>query len=173
VGSVVENCLVLTEYELGRAVTAIEWVSRGAKPIVEIGQRLLSGDITASDLATDLDRCIALAGEPEVRAFAIYRNDGWWQFGFYRYEWAITALLALETETPADVHAHWIRGLLFGYDPASIDRFIASASDGLKSTLRYSLDNCTCLPDRVELYGQAGEPFPLHNSQTDKCRTRR
>jgi hypothetical protein len=172
--SVVENCLVLTEYELGRAVTAIEWVARGGKPIVEIGQRCLSGDITALDLAHDLDRCIALVGEPDVRGFAIHQSDEFWQFGFYRYEWAIAALLSLEKEAPASAQMHWVRGLLFGYDSASIDRFISSSvSAELKSTSHYFPDNCTCLPDKVALYGQAGRLVPLHSNLTDKCRIRR
>ena len=137
--SVVEDLKILTEYELGRGVTAIEWVARGGKPIAEIGGRILAAT-EVKYLAVDLNRCLEVAGEPQVRGFIMRDTSGWWQFGFYQHRWAILALLYLQQKAPAiqDAHAHWVRGLLFGYDSEAIQQFILSSSSGQESMLRYS-----------------------------------
>jgi hypothetical protein len=165
------DLLILTEYETGHAITAIEWVARGGKPIIEIGGRVLSAEKIES-LSDDLNRCIDIAGESEVYGFVL-RDGDWWRFGFYRYEWAIAGLLHLFGEAPAihGTHAHWIRGLLFGYSSDSIHRFISSECDGQESTSHSHPYRKIRVYRRVEIYDTPEQPAPLRSSQNGKFRT--
>src|SRR5439155_17330590 len=116
-----------------------EWVARAQKPIVEIGGRPTEGcDIRA--LARDLSRCISKSGE-SVRAFIMPdKIQGYCCYGFYRYPWAIRALLfawvdQLEPMTPW--HSLWLQGLLFGYSADAIQRFMLSPSCARASNSRH------------------------------------
>src|ERR1700740_1688046 len=85
---------ILSDYERGRAITAIEWVARSQKPIVEIGG-LPFKDCDLVSLSNDLGLCIPKSGA-SVRAFVMPDNaPGFCCYGFYRYPWAIQALLAI------------------------------------------------------------------------------
>jgi hypothetical protein len=99
------ECAVLSEYEVGRAITAVEWVARAGKPIVEVGSRLL-GPWELHHLAEDMALCLAVAGEPAARAFIVLGSDGWWRFGFYRHPWAIAAFVYLQQRRPHIQGAH-------------------------------------------------------------------
>lgn len=97
--SMIEEFRVLTEYEAGRALLAIEWVARSQKPIVEVGGCSVV-DCDIRSLAHDLDRCIAYSGE-SVRGFVMPdRVAGYCCYGFYRYPWAIKALLTVWRAEP-------------------------------------------------------------------------
>ena len=169
----VTDLAILTEYEAGRAITAIEWVARGNKPIVEIGSRMLP-DADAEHLATDLYHCIEISGESEVRGFAIHDAQGWWQFGFYRYDWAISAFLYLHNEeAPAiqGAHAHWVRGLLFGYNAESIQRFISSEfaePTSIQTSLPCRNISRQC---KVGIYDTRAPRVPLRSSPSGRYRT--
>jgi hypothetical protein len=153
--SVADNLEILTEYELGRAVTAIEWVARGDKPITQIASRTLLLDKQPYQLASDVERCLILADQPIVRGFVMRETCRRWTFGFYRYEWAMQGFLHLQTKRPhiQGEHAHWVRGLLFGYDAAAIERFNQSSRRERASTSPPL--PCKKIPSSymVEIYG--------------------
>jgi hypothetical protein len=165
----------LTEYERGRAQLAIEWVARSEKPIVEIGGRPIA-DCDLRDLARDLDRCIASSGE-SVRAFIMPdRMRGYCCYGFYRYRWAMEAML--ETwgagRWPADpARWIWLQGLLFGYSPDAIQRFISSASCARASNSHSSRRNEFYRLRRVEIYGIPEWPARRHSNQNGRFQKQR
>ena len=156
---------VLTEYECGRALTAIEWVARAQKPIVEVG-RYPVANCDVRSLAHDLDRCVIMSGET-VRGFIMPTKDSaFCCYGFYRYAWAIQALLAVyEAEPVIDPYGSlWLQGLVFGYSPDAIQRSMSSASDGRESKLR----SAPCIRGgrhrRVEIYGSLALPVQRRDS---------
>jgi hypothetical protein len=163
---------VLTEYECGRAQIAIEWVARSQKPVVEIGGRLIEGcDLNA--LARDLNRCIDQSGEA-VRGFIIPdRMPGYCCYGFYRYPWAIEALLFAWKGWQASSEARqslWLQGLVFGYSPDAIQRFISSASCERASSSRANQNR---IPNRVqnrrvEIYGTQELRVQRRNNRNGK-----
>lgn len=150
---------MLSEYECGRAQMAIEWVARAQKPIVEIGGCPVAGcDLRA--LAHDLNRCIARSGE-SVRAFVMPDEiPGYCCYGFYRYPWAIRALLFVWSGRDKPVspwHSLWLQGLVFGYSSDAIQRFSSSASAAQGSSPNWhqrTEDRPVCRRlGRVEIYG--------------------
>jgi hypothetical protein len=146
---------VLTEYECGRAQMAIEWVARAQKPVVEIGGRPIEGcDLEA--LAVDLNRCIDESGEA-VRGFIIPdRMPDFCCYGFYRYPWAIEALLFAWKGWQAASEARqslWLQGLIFGYSPDAIHKFISSASCEQESSSHWNQCSDFFRRRRVEIYG--------------------
>lgn len=148
---VIQGFHILTEYEYGRAQIAIEWVARSQKPIVEIGGRPLK-ECNVIRLARDLNDCIVKSGE-SVRAFIAQDNvAGHCCYGFYRYSWAMQALLMLLGKNKSGpiraLDLLWMRGLVFGYSPDAIQRFIAYASREQAATVRQ--DRRTIR--RVEIY---------------------
>jgi len=126
--SLTEKLRVLTEFEAGRAQMAIEWVARARKPVAEIGGCLVKR-CNLLALAHDLNLCIASSGE-HVRAFVMPdRMPGYCFYGFYRYPWAVNALLKVWHGRPlgGQYDSLWLQGLVFGYSPDAIQRFISSA----------------------------------------------
>jgi len=162
---------ILTEYEYSRAQIAIEWIARAEKPIAEIGGRPIKGcDFQA--LIYDLNRCISLSGE-RVRAFVMPdKARGFCCYGFYRYRWAVEALLFLwgEKSGPFRSHSLWMQGLIFGYSPGAIEKFILSASGAQESKLH--CDPCTDLyrRRRVEIYGTLALLVRRRNNRNGRCR---
>ena len=149
-----EGFHLLTEYECGRAQMAIEWVARSQKPIVEIGGcPIKECDFRA--LTHDLNRCIARSGE-SVRAFVIRdKMPGFCCYGFYRYPWAIRALLsAWGIERDDKKHQSlWVQGLVFGYSPEAIQRFMSSASGARVSNSHSHQHSAFVRCCKVEIYG--------------------
>jgi hypothetical protein len=122
----------ISEYERGRALMAIEWVARGQKPIVEVGGYPIKACDFAA-LARDLNDCIARSGEPVMGFIIPDRMRDYCCYGFYRYPWAMRALLETwkAPRWPPDSRRWlWLQGLLFGYSADAIQRFISSASGG-------------------------------------------
>jgi hypothetical protein len=156
---------ILTEYECGRAQMAIEWVARSQKPVVEIGGRPVDGcDLTA--LAADLDRCIVESREV-VRGFIIPdKLSDYCCYGFYRYPWAIEALLDVwEIErAPESTRSLWRQGLVFGYSPEAIQTFISSASSERVSKSRSRRCTEICHLYKVEIYGRLASLARLHSN---------
>jgi uncharacterized C2H2 Zn-finger protein len=150
-----EGFRVLSEYECGRAQMAIEWVARAQKPIVEIGGRPVK-DCDFLALAHDLNQCVVRSGE-SVTAFIIPdRIRRYCCYGFYRYRWAIDALLATwgAGRWSTDPQRwRWLQGLLFGYSAEAIQRFISSASHGQASSLHCCRRSQFYVHRRVEIYG--------------------
>ncbi len=145
----------LTEYEIGRAQVAIEWVARSQKPVVEIGGRP-SKECNLVALAADLNRCIAHSGEA-VRGFIVPdKLADYCCYGFYRYPWAVEALLDVwEIErAPESTRSLWRQGLVFGYSPEAIQTFILSASSGRASKSRSHRRIETFRLYKVEIYGR-------------------
>lgn len=166
----IEKFRVLTEYECGRAQMAIEWVARSQKPIVEIGGRPVEG-CDLKSLAHDLNRCIAQSGEV-VRAFVM--PDGipeYCCYGFYRYPWAMKAMLAVwgVEQWPTDPgHWLWLQGLLFGYSADAIQRFISSASYERDSNSLFPSYTPFCRLRRVEIYGSLARLVQHRSSLSGK-----
>jgi hypothetical protein len=165
---------LLTEYECGRAQMAIEWVARSQKPIVEIGGCPVKGcDLRA--LAHDLNLCIVQSGE-SVRAFVMPDGiEGYCCYGFYCYTWAVNAMLRVwQGHTPRGRYdSIWLRGLIFGYSPDAIQRFISSASCAPKSNSRPIPCSRIYRLRKVEMYGLLALSARRHSSRTYRCRKRR
>jgi hypothetical protein len=168
----IDALAILTEYEAGHVITAVEWIARAGKPIMEIGGRIVhERDMEA--LAHDLNHCLTLAGEQDVRGFIMRERENWWLFGVYRYPWALAAFLYLQSEAPRlhGIHAHWIRGLLFGYDAEAIQRFIVSASDEPGPMLGCDPYKYVRALGRVEIYDFVVSPAQLHNNLNGRYQT--
>jgi hypothetical protein len=165
---------ILTEYECGRAQIAIEWVARAQKPIVEIGGIPIAHcDLKA--LALDLDRCIELSGE-SVRAFIAPSGGRFCCYGFYKFPWAIDALLfawGIKRVPRGTRRSLWLQGLVFGYSPSAIQDFInaESASSERESKLRSRRRTGIDRQYRVGIYGLAGSPARRRNMRTDRYQT--
>ena len=166
----VSSFVVLTEYECGRAQMAIEWVARSQKPVVEIGGRP-SNDRELFALAADLNQCIARSGETVIGFIIPDKLRDYCCYGFYRYPWAIEALLDVwEIErAPEDTRSLWRQGLLFGYSPEAIQTFISSASCERESKSRSRRHIETFRLCKVEIYGQLALLAQRHNSLSDRC----
>lgn len=111
---------VFSEYEVGRAVSAIEAVSRADKPVAEVGAAVA----LHADLECDLKECLALVRGCEDVRFWIKEDGGELRYGFYREAWVMDALAFLDAAELAEKDRTWINGLLFGYRPAAIQDFM-------------------------------------------------
>ena len=151
---------------------AIEWVARSQKPIVEIGGCPVKG-CNLRALAYDLNLCIAHSGEP-VRGFVIPDGiAGYCCYGFYRYPWAIEALLSTSQGKPLPANQPtflWLRGLVFGYSPDAIQRFISSASRVLKSSSHSRPYKRVRLLGKVEMYGPLASSVRHRNNPNGRYR---
>jgi hypothetical protein len=158
---------VLTDYERGRAQMAIEWVSRAQKPIVEIGGAPI-GHYDLGALTYDLDRCIQLSGET-VLGFIAPSGGKYICYGFYKFPWALDALLfawGIRRVQPSTRRTLWLQGLVFGYSPSAIQDFIdaESASCGPESRSHPHRRNGTNRQCRVGIYGLAAPRAPRRSS---------
>lgn len=156
---------ILTEYERGRAQIAIEWIARAQKPIVEIGGRSFKNcDLNA--LAEDLNLCIAQSGEV-VRGFVIpFGITDYCCYGFYRYRWVINALLSVQENELLSLDPQnrvWVQGLLFGYSPDAIQRFISSSS-----LIQVSTEPSLYTVGNVEIFHISPTLLQPHSDGTDK-----
>lgn len=115
----------LSNFEAGRCLSAIEWVSRGDKPLAEVGcVRLELAEV--GRLQAALDDLLGRAGETGIRAYILQLADlRMYAYGFYAEPWTIEARLFLEENACPD----WLQGLLFGYSPSSIQAFINSSDE--------------------------------------------
>jgi hypothetical protein len=116
----------LSEYEIGRAVGAIEAVSRSDKPVAEVGCQ----EAALAELEVDLQECLKLADATgEVRLWT--RPSGpRFRYGFYKESWVPGALDFLDRAELSEVERAWISGLLFGYRPGAIQQYIAREARG-------------------------------------------
>ena len=159
--------IILQDYEIGAIQAALNWVVLGGKPIVEVGGHMLQTE-EIPRLADDLNQCIKISHYKDVYAFIMKDRNGWWQYGFYQYPWALEAMLFLRDESPCiqGDHRHWIQGLLFGYDPSAIHRFISSESHEQESRLRLTRDTTVCRErwGMVEICDAWASSVPPHSS---------
>jgi hypothetical protein len=165
VDDLVSSCRVLTEYECGRAQIAIEWVARGQKPIAEIGGRPIT-DCDISALACDLDGLICKSGE-SVFGFLAPEGADRCMYGFYKYPWAIGALLhvlGIERAPEGARQSSWLQGLVFGYSPSAIQEFISSGCAGPESNSHPSPYNL----GKVGIYGTLAPLVRRRNNQSDR-----
>jgi hypothetical protein len=166
---------LLTDYECGRALTAIEWVSRSQKPIAEFGGRPIRGcDFRA--LAHDLNRCIVQSCE-DVRGFIIPdKMKGFCCYGFFKYSWAVEALLDIWGKTKSGPtrprRLLWMQGLVFGYSPDAIQQFILSACGGRASIPHSAPCSDIVRYCKVEIYGTPARLFRRRNKRSGKYQTR-
>src|ERR1700694_23584 len=169
---VIRGFQTLSEYECVRAQIAIEWVARSAKPIVEIGGRVIS-ECDIGRLADDLDRCITLSGEL-VQAFIIQdKVPDYCCYGFFRHPWVINALLCAWGVRPLDADPDdslWLQGLVFGYSPDAIQQFISSAQRGRESKSPPSPCSAPYRHRKVEMYGPAVLSALSRSNSSDRCR---
>lgn len=116
--------VILSDFEIGQAMAAIEGVARLEKPLAEVGTRVAS----ERDVELDLLHCLEMAGETG-RVFPWVRRVGEHvRFGFYSEPWTLEALDFLERTPLQPSDRHWINGLLFGYRSSAIQRFISARS---------------------------------------------
>ena len=111
---------VLSEYEIGRALAAIETVSLLEKPIAELGCRAAN----LSVLEDDLRGCLELSKMRDVRFWTRPLGSNF-RFGFYREPWALDALDFLDRAELDEMTRAWISGLLFGYRSSAIQQYIS------------------------------------------------
>jgi len=166
--AILEKTHTLTEYECGRAQMAIEWVARSQKPIVEIGGRPFKG-CDALALADDLNWCICKSGESVTAFIMPDRVPGYCCYGFYRYPWAMEAMLITwgASHWAADPNRwRWLQGLLFGYSADAIQRFISSVSCVQESSLHSRQRSGYVRWRKVEIYGSLARLFQRHSNQT-------
>lgn len=142
---------ILSDYEVGRCISAIEAIGRGTKPLAEVGSIKPEN---LDFLKKDLSACLRITRESKVKGFLLRQEGERWSYGFYREAWVEEALLFIDrVELPA-FHRHWISGLLFGYNPGAIQRFL---SGGLSAQV-------TTEPHGDTL--SRGEIFPLCSGQS-------
>lgn len=111
---------ILSEFEIGQAMAAIESVARSGKPLAEVGCR--AGNL--ADIEHDLTACLgSLRDAADVKIWMREAGDRV-RFGFYIQPWVLEALTFVETADVSAVDRHWINGLLFGYRPEAIQQFI-------------------------------------------------
>ena len=117
--------LGISPYDLGRCHDAVEAVDRRAKPAASVPI------VTSLDaLGRVIDcvvRCAEMSETGAVRVHVSYYS-GVASCDFYRYEWVGRALAFLNGGGCPPPALHWIQGLLFGYDPEAIDRFMRTAT---------------------------------------------
>ena len=112
---------VLSEYEIGRCMSAIDAVVMLGKPIAEV----MSRKAKLQDLRSDLQNCIRLSRKRKFGVKVWIKKSGTrFRYGFYRHSWARKALNSLDDKKFSDFDRDWISGLLFGYQPNQIQRFI-------------------------------------------------
>src|SRR5438132_295788 len=81
---------VLTEYEIGRAILAVETIARSDKPVAEVGGQKVRSTVA---LENDLRECVRLAGHAaNVRVWIRPTSGGRVRYGFYREAWVLDAL---------------------------------------------------------------------------------
>jgi hypothetical protein len=110
---------ILSEFEIGQVMTAIETVGRIGKPLAHVGSRIGA----EPDLRADLEACLVDAGETGRVSIWMERQGARVNYGFYGQPWVLRALTFLQTPDLQPQDRHWINGLLFGYDAAAIQRF--------------------------------------------------
>jgi hypothetical protein len=119
---------VLTDYEVGRSVSAIETIARSDKPVAEVGCQ----QVILADLEDDLAECLKLANVvPEVR-FWTKASGVRFRYGFYKEAWVLGALDFLDRAQLGETERAWISGLLFGYRSGAIQQYIARESGSVK-----------------------------------------
>ncbi len=111
---------VLSEYEVGRCVSAIEAVARMDKPIAEVG----SQRVNRAELEADLKECLNLVGHSDGVQLWVRPSGKRFRFGFYREPWALSAIDFLSQTELDETSRAWISGLLFGYRPREIQTYI-------------------------------------------------
>lgn len=114
---------VLSAYEVGRVMAAIDTIARSSKPIAEVGCR----KVGVAAIESDLRECLTLAPSAGVRFWTKTFGDRV-RYGFYREPWALDALDFLERRDLSQTDRAWISGLLFGYRSDAIQQFISSGS---------------------------------------------
>jgi len=119
-----EDMPSISPYDLARCHAAIESVERRDKPIAEVPIAVSVGELGC--LVDDLIRCTKQSETGEVRVHVDYRY-GVALVAFYRYEWCWAALEFVKRGGCPPLALHWIQGLLFGYNPEAIDRFMRTA----------------------------------------------
>jgi hypothetical protein len=119
----------LTAFELALRKSAIEAVALLGKPVAEV-ITIPCDDLPA--LASELAECIADYA-PHVKAFIRETEPGYVNYGFFVHSWVLDALdYCVRTDIP-EPHLHWIQGLLFGYRPDAIERFLTSSESDATS----------------------------------------
>lgn len=111
---------ILSDYEMGKVMAAIEIVAATSKAIVEIAGRNAIG---LSELVSDLEQCVSLSGLSGVRVWT-RESGGRVRYGIYREKWALDALDFLDRTSLSSLDRAWISGLLFGYRSEAIQQFI-------------------------------------------------
>lgn len=158
---VAPNLEILSDYELGRLVTLIEWVARGAKPIADCGSRHLD-EQQREALKHDLQTAIYLSGEADISAYILPHavDPNLYEYGVYQHDWALQARIYLEKHESPD----WLQGFVFGYSVSAIQSFITTWPLAQDTTLQQCDDR-----DRAEIVRQCSERFPCRNHSHDRC----
>lgn len=150
---------ILSDYETGRLIALIEWVSRGGKPIADCASRYLDEEKRAS-LRRDLAEALELANEPTVHGYVLAHTsaDGFFEYGVFAHQWALDARIHLEQHKGPD----WLQGLVFGYSSDAIRAFTTWQHEP-ESTLQLCDD-----PGTVEIVRQCSERFPSRSHSHDR-----
>jgi hypothetical protein len=117
---------------MARCLSAIESVSRTAKPVAEVGEVRCGGRREIEDLRAFLDSCVRQFGDQNVRYYVLRTEGKRYSYGFFVHPWVMHALRFIKNGgrslRPSD--RHWLQGLLFGYRPDAIQHFLRNAGSG-------------------------------------------
>jgi hypothetical protein len=117
--------MVLSLYDLARCHMAIEAVERRDKPVAEIPVAIPVAQL--GQLIDDVQHVVETTETGEIRVHVDYR-EGVALVAFYRYEWCRAALRFLKGGGVPPPALPWMEGLIFGYNPSAIQRFIETTA---------------------------------------------
>jgi hypothetical protein len=116
------------DYWSARCLFAIESVSRTGKPVAEVGEMRCSRD-EKSALEEFLRRRVEEFGDRDVNSYVRRTGPNRYAFGFFVFPWVRDAIRFIGSggRPLRESDRHWIQGLLFGYRPDAIQRFLRGA----------------------------------------------
>ena len=121
----------LSDYERGRCAAAIEAVGRRDKPLAEVCETSVPVQTIKKILGELLNeyRQGNVDLPCDVRGFIFEMKSGRSTYGFFRESWALRAYSVVRGEWAFTLQdREWIQGLLFGYTPHVIQRFVDAAT---------------------------------------------
>lgn len=121
----------LSDYECGRCAAAIEAVGRRDKPIAEVCET----SVPVSEIIKSLGELLLnyhqgnVDAPIDIHAFIYTLTADRFIYGFFREPWTLRAYSIVRGNWELTYQdPEWIQGLLFGYTPQAIQRFIDAAT---------------------------------------------
>jgi hypothetical protein len=122
-------------YEYQMCLKAIRAIASGRKSFAQV----FSGRYRKPDLEFALAQCLHRTKQTGKVFYWIKRYDSRegrfrgkyrWQYGFYRQPWTLAAYEFIYGTKLSTFNRDWMAGLLFGYKPAAIQKFLDKQKAG-------------------------------------------